>query len=300
MRLLGNKVACLTTIYPGVEDYIEEYLQGVQKQTCADFDLVIVNDGFSLPIDRILDQMDIKAKVLDCSLSPQANRLYGLKMCKQMGYDLIVCGDADDVMSNDRVEKVIAYFSENKDSRIVYNNIVNNAFDLIYKDNITLTDVLDFNVLGYSCLNIKSDLIEFVLDHKNEKVPTFDWWFGLAYLLNYKEVDFLKDVNDHYRSHPGNYIGPVLDIIESRLERGIYVKKVIYSEMIDYCRRNNFTEEEKIFLQKHSEIDQIENFISANSLSAYCELVKSYFSDAPKLFWWQDIVPLGKCRKAKI
>ena len=287
---MGNKVACLTTIYPGVEDYFEEYLQGVQKQTCAGFDLVIVNDGFSLHIDRILDRMDIKAKVFDCTLSPQANRLYGLKMCRQMGYDLIVCGDADDVMSSNRVEKVITYFSEKKDSRIVYNNLVNNGFDLVYKDKITLEDILDFNVLGYSCLNIKSDLIEFILDHQNGKIPAFDWWLGLVYLLNFKQVDFLEDVSDHYRQHRDNYVGPVLDINESRLERGIYVKKVIYSEMIDYCRRNNFTEEENIFLQKNS----------ANSLSTYCELVKSYFSNAPKLFWWQDIVPLSKCRKAKI
>ncbi len=294
---MRNKVVCLTTIYPGVEDYIEEYLQSIQNQACADFDLVIVNDDFSLPIDHILDRMDIKAKVFDSSLSPQANRLYGLRMCRDMGYDIIICGDADDVMSNDRVEKVVAYFSENKESRIVYNDLVNKEFNLVYKDKITLEDILDFNVLGFSCLNIKSDLVEFVLNHQNEKIPAFDWWFALVYLLNFKQVDFLKDVKSYYRMHPGNYVGPTLDINEDRLKRGIYVKRNTYSELCKYCKKNGFVKEENIFLQKNKEIDGIENFIKAESFGAYYEMVKSYLADVSKMFWWQDVVSLNELGK---
>jgi len=296
--VLKNKVACLTTIYSGVEDYIGEYLQSIQKQTCADFDLVIVNDDFSLPVDQILDQRDIKVEVFECSLSPQANRLYGLKMCRQMGYDIIICGDADDVMSDDRVEKVVSYFHKNRDRRIAYNNLVNKDFDLVYKDKLILEDILDFNVLGFSCLNIKSDLVEFVLDHQNENTPAFDWWFGLVYLLNFKQVDFLKDVKSHYREHPGNYVGPILNINEERLKRGIYVKKNTYAELRKYCRKNDFLKEESIFLQKSREIDEIESLIETESFDVYYEMVKSYLADTSKIFWWQDVVSLNVLRKA--
>ncbi len=297
---MKKKVVCLTTIYPGVEDYIEEYLQGIQNQTCADFDLVIVNDDFSLPVDQILGRMGIKAKVIDSLLSPQANRLYGLRMCRDMGYDTIICGDADDVMSSDRVEKVVEYFSENKESRIVYNDLVNKAFNLVYKDKIKLEDILDFNVLGFSCLNIKSELVDFVLDHQNENIPAFDWWFGLVYLLNFKQVDFLKDVKSYYRMHPGNYVGPTLGINEDRLKRGIYVKKNTYSELCKYCKKNGFAKEENIFLQKNREVDEIENFIKAESFEAYYEMVKSHLANASKIFWWQDVITLNKLRKAII
>jgi len=293
------KTACLTVIYPGVEDFIEEYLQCIQRQTFKNFDLVVINDRFPLSIEQILKRMNIEAKVFDCSQTPQRNRLEGLKTCHQMGYDVVVCSDADDVMFDDRVEKIAAYFSENKDKKIVYNNLVNGHFDLFYKDCITLSDILDFNVLGYGASNVKADLIPFILEHNNEKVQAFDWWFALVYLLHFRKVDFLKDVNSYYRMHADNYVGPVFGITEKRLEKGLYVKKTIYSELTEYCRQNRFVKEEKLFKQKSKEINEIEDFIGKHSLSDYYELVETYFSDVPKTFWWQDVVSLNKCNKIK-
>ena len=74
----------------------------------------------------------------------------------------------------------------------------------------------------------------------------------------------------------------------------LFVKKIIYSELAEYCKRNTFPEEE-IFVRKCKEIDDIECFINEHSFSCYYEQVKAYFSDVPKLFWWQDAVSLSKC-----
>ena len=297
------EVACLTVIYPGVEDFIEEYLQSIQRQTFKDFDLVVINDHFPLSIERILKSMNIKAEVFDCFQTPQGNRLHGLKMCQELGYDLVVCSDADDVMFDDRIERIIVYFLENEDKKIVYNNLVehsgNSCFDLFYKERIMLTDILDFNVLGWSALNVKADLIPFILEHRNEIVPAFDWWIALVYLLHFKKVHFLKNIYSYYRMHTGNYIGPVFGIKEKGVEQGLYVKKMIYSEFVKYCQQNKFTEEGKIFVQKLEEVNEIESFINRHSLSAYSELVKSYLRNKPKMFWWQDVVSLNKFDKIK-
>jgi len=292
------KIACLTVIYPGVEDFIEEYLQGLRNQTFGDFDLIIINDNFPLPIKQFSGSVDVKTKVFNCSRTPQSNILEGLRICCDLGYDIVLCSDADDVMFDDRVEKIVAYFSENEDKKIVYNNLVNGRFDLSYKSCISLTDILDFNVLGYGASSIKADLIPFVLKHGNEKVPVFDWWFALVYLLHFGKVDFLKDVNSYYRMHTDNYAGPVFDITEGRLHRGLYVKKATYFELTKYCRENGFAEEERIFVQKCGEINEIERFISKRSFSSYYELVRTYFSDMPKMFWWQDVLSLDKFGKA--
>jgi len=293
------KVACLTVIYPGVEDFIEEYLQSIQRQTFKDFDLVVINDRFPLPIEQTLKSMNIEAKVFDCFQTPQGNRLYGLKMCHELGYELVVCSDADDVMFDDRIERIVAYFQENEDEKIVYNNLVNDRFDLFYKDCITLYDILEFNVLGYGALSVKSDLIPFILEHGNEKVPVFDWWFALIYLLHHPKVDFLGEVYSRYRTHSDNYVGPVFGITEKRLEQGLYVKKATYSELTEYCKQNRFAEEERLFKQKSKEIDEIESFIGEHSLSDYYKLVETHFSDVPKMFWWQDVVSLNNCNKIK-
>ncbi len=293
------KTACLTVIYPGVEDFIEEYLQSIQRQTFKDFDLVVINDRFPLPIEQTLKSMNIEAKVFDCFQTPQGNRLYGLKMCHELGYELVVCSDADDVMFDDRIERIVAYFQENEDEKIVYNNLVNDRFDLFYKDCITLYDILEFNVLGYGASSVRGDLIPFILEHSNENVPILDWWFALVYLLHFKKVDFLRDVKSYYRMHPDNYVGPVFGITEKRLEQGLYVKKTTYSELIEYCRQIGFAEEERLFKQKSKEIDEIESFVSKHSLSVYYKLVETHFSDVPKMFWWQDVVSLNNCNKIK-
>lgn len=297
------KTACLTVIYPGVEDFIEEYLQGIQRQTFKNFDLVVINDRFPLSIEQILKRMNIKVEVFDCFQTPQGNRLHGLKMCRQLGYDIVVCSDADDVMFDDRIERVVTYFLENEDKKIVYNNLVAHSererFDLFYKEHITLIDILDFNVLGYGALSVKSDLIPFILEHGNENVPVFDWWFALIYLLYHPKVDFLGEVYSRYRMHSDNYAGPVFGITEKRLEQGLYVKKTTYSELTEYCKQNRFAEEERLFKQKSKEIDEIESFIGEHSLSDYYELVETHFSDVPKMFWWQDVVSLNNCNKIK-
>lgn len=297
------KTACLTVIYPGVEDFIEEYLQCIQRQTFKNFDLIVINDSFPLPIERILKHSEVKAKVFACNQSSQANRLQGLKICHQLGYDIVVCSDTDDAMFDDRIERVVTYFLENEDKKIVYNNLVGHSesgrFDLFYKENIALTDILDFNVLGYGALSVKFDLIPFILEHGNEKVPVFDWWFALIYLLHHPKVDFLGEVYSRYRTHSDNYVGPVFGITEKRLEQGLYVKKATYSELTEYCKQNRFAEEERLFKQKSKEIDEIESFIGEHSLSDYYKLVETHFSDVPKMFWWQDVVSLNNCNKIK-
>jgi glycosyltransferase involved in cell wall biosynthesis len=292
------KTACLTVIYPGVEDFIEEYLQCIQRQTFKDFDLVVINDHFPLSIEQILKRINIKVEVFDCFQTPQGNRLHGLKMCRELGYDLVVCSDADDVMFDDRIERIVAYFLKNEDKKIVYNNLVNDRFDLFYKDCITLYDILEFNVLGYGASSVRGDLIPFILEHSNENVPILDWWIALVYLLHFKKVDFLRDVKSYYRMHPDNYVGPVFNITEEKLKHSLYVKKIIYLELAEYCQRNTFSEEE-IFVQKYKEIDEIECFINEYSFSSYYEQVKAYFSDVPKLFWWQDVISLNNCNKIK-
>jgi len=292
------KAACLTIIYPGVEDFIEEYLQSIQRQTFKDFDLVVINDHFPLSIEQILKRMNIKVEVFDCFQTHQGNRLHGLKMCRELGYDLVVCSDADDVMFDDRIERIVAYFLKNEDKKIVYNNLVNDRFDLFYKDCITLYDILEFNVLGYGASSVRGDLIPFILEHSNENVPILDWWIALVYLLHFKKVDFLRDVKSYYRMHPDNYVGPVFNITEEKLKHSLYVKKIIYLELAEYCQRNTFSEEE-IFVQKYKEIDEIECFINEYSFSSYYEQVKAYFSDVPKLFWWQDVISLNNCNKIK-
>ena len=120
------KTTCLTVIHPGIEDFIEEYLQCIHRQTFKNFDLVIINDHFPLSIENILKSMNIRAKVFNYHQTPQENRLQGLKICQELGYDIIVCSDADDIMFDNKIETIINFFLENEDKQVHrYTHITN-------------------------------------------------------------------------------------------------------------------------------------------------------------------------------
>jgi len=294
------KVACLTIIYPAMAGFLHEYLQCIQDQTFKDFDLIIINDQFPSEIETPLKKIGIPFYIFPFSNSPQKNRLFGMKTSYEMGYDIVICSDSDETMYPDRIEKNIAYFSRNREKKIVYNNSVGQEdghyFDLYYKDIIELEDNIDFNVLGYGALNLRRELIPFVLQHANEKVMAFDWWLGLVYLLNSGSVEVLKDARNNYRSHPGNFIGPVFEIQKDNIKKGINVKKILYAEMINYCQKNDFKREVDLFRWKLNEVIEIEGFIKKYSIEYYTELVKQYFKDAKRIYWWQDVVPIRKVR----
>lgn len=281
-------------------DFIDEYIQCIRDQSFKDFELVIINDKFPLEVEKYLKNITVPFRVFPHSESPQKNRLYGMKICYEAGYDIIICSDSDETMYPDRIEKNITYFAKKKNKNAVYNNSVGQKdeyyFELYYKDVIELNDNIDFNVLGYGALNLRRELIPFVLQHANEKVIPFDWWFGLVYLLNYGSVEVLKDAKNNYRFHKGNFIGPVFEIREDKIKLGINIKKILYSEMINYCRKNAFKENIDLFKNKLDEVIQIENFVRNSSIEYYMELVRQYFMNAPKRYWWQDVVPITKLR----
>ena len=280
--------------------FLDEYFQCIQDQTFKDFDLIIVNDRFPFEVEPYLKNKNTPYHIFPFSKSPQKNRIFGMKTCYEMGYDIVVCSDSDETMYPDRIEKIISYFSKNKKKNIVYNNSVGHEgvryFDLYYKDIIELEDDIDFNVLGYGALNLRRELIPFVLQHANEKVIPFDWWLGLVYLLHYGNVEVLREAKDNYRSHPGNYIGPVFEIQKDNIRKGINVKKILYAEMIIYCQKNDFKQKGELFKSKLDEVVEIEEFIKDYSFEYYSELVKQYFKGAKKIYWWQDVVPMKKMR----
>ncbi len=291
------KIAVFTVMYPRMSDFIDEYIECLQAQTFKDFELIVVNNQFPVQLEPYLEKAEIATKIFPFTGSPLENRMYGLEMCRDLGYDIIICSDSDETMHPDRIERIVEYFN-NSDNLIVYNNGLshkgNHYFDLYYKDCIKCNDIIDFNVLGYGAMSLRSDAIDFILEHENKRVLVFDWWLGTVYLLHFEQVDFLKDVKNDYRQHPDNFVGPVLEIDKQRIELGFRVKKCHYSELIEYCRQNKFRDEANIFSDKLKEIEEIEKFITDTSMDYYVELAKDYFEDKKKVYWWQDVLPLEK------
>lgn len=96
-----NKAAFFSVVYPGVEAYLVDFFSSLEKQTSANFDLVIANDG--------LDTLDVsayllKTRVVTVTGTPAQIREAGLKFLRDQGYELVIFGDSDDYFSANRVE----------------------------------------------------------------------------------------------------------------------------------------------------------------------------------------------------
>ena len=286
------KTACLTVFYDGMQQFIDEYLQCIVDQTFKDFTLVIVNDGFPGYLDSIVERVGIQTIILDASNSPQQNRLQGMQRCKELGFDIIICSDSDETMYPDRIEHNIRYFEQHPHRDIVFNNSVgvdnNNYFDLFLKRRVEFTDIIDFNVLGYGALNLRTTLVPFIVNLANESVGVFDWWLGLRYLIEHKDVEVLEYARNYYRAHEGNFIGPVYEITENNIQIGLQVKEAIYTEMHEYCLKHNRAFM-SLFKVKLEEISGIKVFIEQYSLQHYIELVNQFMVGKKKIFWWEQL-----------
>lgn len=288
----------LTVFYPAMRDHAAEYLQCVAGQTMSGIHLLIVDDDYPGDIRSEAAVYDLDPTIIHSSAHHQTNRLRGLQYCLKNDCDPVIISDADETMYPDRVERIINFFQQHPQVRVVYNNSVaeggQRSFDLHYKEQLKLEDLMDFNVLGFGAMNIRQDHIPFILEHENLEVYAFDWWLALVYLLRHEELQFLPDVKNHYRSHDGNYVGPLLDIEIERIRLGLDTKESIYRELIDYCQQHELPEQATSFRAKLLEIRQIRNFLVEKSLETYADLVREHFKYTRKLYWWQDVVSINQ------
>ena len=298
------KIACLTVIYPEMMGSIDEYAENIRRQTCKDFELVVVNDGVTGDFKTALKKVPVPVLVFDCSLSHQKNRLFGLSICQKRNYDVVICSDSDEIMAPERVQRIREFFMEHKEESLVFNNVVSESngrrFDLAYKDTIRLDDIVDFNVLGYGAMSLRRDLIPFVLEHENSNITVFDWWLALVYLIKYPHVRFLSDLAEQARYRKNTLVGPAFEISGETIQKSLKIKKTLYMELAQYCRKQEITDKDELFSGKLDEIHEIEKFIKVNSLPAYLGRVKKYFESGEKLYWWRDAVSLSFMEKSNV
>ena len=57
-------------------------------------------------------------------MTPKKNRLFGLKKCLQLNFDLVIVADSDDTMEKNRVLKIVKFFNTHKSKKIVFSNLL--------------------------------------------------------------------------------------------------------------------------------------------------------------------------------
>lgn len=235
------KTAFATVIYKQARQYLEEFLKSVDRQTDKDFDLLLVNDNYSetelKEISRITDSLTISCKIIDISkmdLSIAGTRIEMLQCAKDLGYDLVILGDADDTFSCNRVDKYKKAYWKNKEVAFFYNKLIFDNSKDVFKtmpkriEGIKALSQCNFVGLTSSAINMKSKVItqEFIDSLKESDSPVFDWYLFSRIVLDNGIGVYVEDTESIYRISDNNMVGVSRDV-----KKEYEVKKVHYSNL---------------------------------------------------------------------
>ncbi len=229
-----------------VEQYIERCLQSIINQSYKDFEVILVNDGTkdqSIEIaERVLKESEVKWRVINKKNSGQgSSRDEGVR---QSEGEYVIFVDADDVVSDDFLQKLI------------------NAFD----------DVTDFTFCNYSFVKQQIPPVD-----DNEQIDTFDKRSLLESFMR-RTVSFLLPsmlFKKSFLMDNGIFHNPDIRFSEDQAfiwKAIISCNKAVYlhKKMYGYYLRNNST-------MTSSSFEKIES-----GFFEYQKIIDELFADHPQ------------------
>lgn len=238
---MKNRVALLTAVFPAIELYLPVLIDSLVNQTYKDFDWVIINDGveesrLSGLINGRLNWINLEMK----GEVPASNRWKGMKYCYDHDYEFVVFQDADDWMSENRIEDSIEQLSGsdivfhdmslvNKNGEIKYENIW--AGRIKNGQAVEAGFIEDKNCIGLGNSAIRSSILEVDIDIPG-KVIAADW-FIFYHLIQERTAVFSANANIYYRQHDTNMAGIGL-LTEDRVRKAFQVKSLHYEALVQH------------------------------------------------------------------
>lgn len=284
------KTLFASVIYPNIEEYIEDFIRSLTKQTYKEFQLLIINDG--LKDEKVLKQFYERfdnVSILEydgLGLNPSELRVEIIKFSIKNRYDLLIFGDIDDTFSSRRVEAVVNNYSN--EFAFYYNEllVMDTKKDFFagklkkYIKNKMELDNYNFIGMSNSAVNIK--LIHEVLCHIDnlKKCIAFDWYFyTLLIKLGFSGVKVEKAIT-YYRIYDNNIAGVTNLLNLNKLNSGIAVKKFQYEALSKY---------DISFIEKLDKVKILEAKIhnEVGFSNKYIKYINNNYKNS--VFWWENI-----------
>lgn len=260
------KTCFASVIYKQAQPYFQDFITSLEQQSDQDFDLLLVNDNL-----ETIPELPSNAKVVDVSdkhLSIAQTRIKMLRSAKEMGYDLIILGDADDIFPPNRVEAVKRAAELDKNAVIFYNKLITNTDVTVFKilpekvDDIRQISQGNFLGLTSTAINLSKVSMEFIDSLAEGDTPVFDWYLFTRLLMDVGVGKQVEDTFTTYRIYNENEVGLSRDI-----SKEYRVKETHYTNLAkryDYFR----------YL-----LDQLKNV----------DLEKIHTNPEHQGYWWSDI-----------
>lgn len=240
------KVAVGSVIYSGAIEFIDDFLESLRIQTTQDFDIVLVSDDiaetyFQRRFQKYIyffGERIVFIPTKEKFPEPYKLRIELLKASKDMGVDLLVLCDCDDICSTNRIEETRS--ACRADITFLYNELRDfNENDVMPKlPSMTnyFMQISEHNYLGLSntavLLRNLSDI--FLKSLYKGKTNIFDWYFFSRILLDGGIGIKVDRCHTYYRLHENNIVG-IADSSLVSLEREKRVKLEHYLLLREYA-----------------------------------------------------------------
>ena len=295
-----NNIVLITTIFPASKDYLDDFFTSLENQIEKNFDILVVNDG-------IKNFTFFKKKYSNLNLiefkshkSAAKNREAGINKAKEFKYEKIIWGDSDDFFPKNRILEISKLLDKHN---IVVNELllyVNEKFEktllgIFYKNGLyKIDDVIDKNVIGFSNLAVKSEIIPDKINF-NDDLISIDLFFATTLLLNNKYFYFTNTTFSFYRQHDKNLIGANTFIDINKIMLGIKVKLAHYKNLTSHTINNS--KFNKLFNKKYKEIGELKvKMLESGFAEIYKSTIKNK-TNQPFIGWWSEIISINQMNK---
>ncbi|MCV6610680.1 MAG: glycosyltransferase [Amphritea sp.] len=236
-------IAIVTTAFDVCDNIWKDYFSSLQGQTRKDFDVVMVNDGFT-KLGEVREMFpDLSIREFSPANSIARNRQKMIELVKSEYVYAVFC-DFDDFFSEDRVLESVNALS---DCHIVLNNLS------IYKEGSPEMDpffteldeffpidsnlILQKNFFGFSNTAMRCESIPNV-DFCEELVAV-DWYFFFCVILDGVKARYINKVLTYYRQYDASLATPeIKDVAQVRKEIDVKLRhyKALSNISKDYFR----------------------------------------------------------------
>jgi hypothetical protein len=286
------KILLTTVIFEIIKNYLEDFFNSVNRQTYKDFDLLIFNDRIN-NINKL--KIPKKSQIIEnvSNYNPIKIRKYLINYAIEKKYDILIFSDADDIMEESRLEKIVGKHVHTKGNYgFYYDNIFllsKPTYDFFkgrMPKKVQLVDSItkyNFLGLGNTAINIKKTKTILSRMLVSNKIIAFDWYI-YTYILSNRYSGICTNYKIFYRIHENNIAGNTNILDHKKLFKGIKVKKYHYGAL-----KNLFP----VFENYERKILKLEKFLSdKKNEKRYIDIINKNFSHAS--FWWENIKTLDE------
>ncbi|MBI3217928.1 MAG: hypothetical protein HYZ44_00280 [Bacteroidetes bacterium] len=231
------RIAVVTYFYPKAIPFIKQLIDSLHTQSIKEFQLIVFNDGVENGA-QYFQLHNIPVSFYDISDSITAIRIRSLHILSQLEFEGYVFVDADDSMSENRVEVASKLLSRND---LVVNDLtLTNATGQIETPSIWSSRIIDGfefdasfirnkNIVGLGNTAIKRSVLATILTDRLVMAPDWYIFYQLLEKRNLIAI-FTSQCQTWYRQHEGNIAG-IRSITKERVEQVIKVKQTHFKAL---------------------------------------------------------------------